>query len=34
MDGDTQGHVEQKIMTFYFVYPLAAISVPDITKYP
>ena len=32
MDGYTQGHVERKMMTFYFVYSKSTIFVPDTEK--
>ena len=31
---DTQGHVERKTTTFYFVYPKPSIFVPDTEKCP
>ncbi|ANU50046.1 hypothetical protein ADH76_05965 [Enterocloster clostridioformis] len=34
MDGYTQGHVERKMMTFYFVNPKPSTFVPDTEKCP
>ena len=34
MDGYTQGHVERKKKTFYFVYPKSTNFVPDTEKCP
>ena len=32
MEGYTQGHVERKVTTFYFVYPKPSTFVPDTEK--
>jgi len=33
MDGYTQGHVERKEKTFYFVHPKSTTFVPDTEKF-